>query len=107
MHHFFVGGLALLSYKTTEDYTTTISDFKEVCQAQGGFTLNPFYCMLDGKEAICSALEQLFVNVSKILICFFHVIKNCKEHLKDVSMELKNKILRKIIKRIAHVHKCY
>ena len=32
------------------------------------------------KEAICSALEQLIVNVSKILLCFFHVIKNCKEH---------------------------
>ena len=52
--------------------------------------------MLDSDAAICSALEQLFVNVSKIVMCFFHVIKNCKKHLKSVPMELKNKILRKV-----------
>ena len=96
MRHFFVGGLSLLSHKTTEDYTTTISDFKEVCRTQGGFTLDPFYCMLDGEAAIRNALEHFFGNVSKILMCFFHVMKNCKEHLKGVPVELKNRILRKI-----------
>ena len=94
--HFFLGALTLLSHKSTEDYVTCVGDFKDVCASEGKFSLDPFYCMLDGEAAIQNALRQLFTNVSMILMCFFHVMKNCKEHLKGVSEQLKKKILKKI-----------
>ena len=94
--HFFLGALTLLSHKSTEDYVTCVGDFKDVCASEGKFSLDPFYCMLDGEAAIQNALRQLFTNVIMILMFFFHVMKNCKEHLKGVSEQLKKKILKKI-----------
>ena len=96
MRHFFLGALTVISHKTTQDYVRCIGDFKDICQTVGGFTLAPFYCMLDGEAAIHQALSQLFDNVNKILMCYFHVIKNCKEHLKGIPPELRKSILRKI-----------
>ena len=96
MRHFFLGGLTILSHKTTLDYAAAIGDFKNICHMVAGFSLAPFYCMLDGEAAIHQALGQLFTNVSMILMCFFHVMKNCKEHLKGIPVDLRKKVLRKI-----------
>ena len=93
---FFLGGLSLLSHKTTADYFITLSDLKTVCQSVGGFVLCPFYCMLDGEAAIRNALCAIFSNVPVILMCFFHVMKNCKEHLKGVPKPLRKQILKRI-----------
>ena len=96
MRRFFLGGLCLLSHKTTADCAKCIGDLKNVCQTVGGFCLSPVYCMLDGEAAIHNALQQIFENVGTILMCFFHIMKNCKEHLTGVPAELKKKFLKKI-----------
>ena len=96
MRHFFLGALTVMSHKSTDDYVTMVGDFKNICHTVGGFNLSPFYCMLDGEAAIHQALSQLFTSVNKILMCYFHVIKNCKEHLKGIPAELRKSVLRKI-----------
>ena len=52
--------------------------------------------MLDGEAAIRNALCAIFSNVPVILMCFFHVMKNCKEHLKGVPKPLRKQILKRI-----------
>ena len=101
--HFFLGAITLLSHKTTADYETSIADFKRICLGAGKFVLNPTYCMLDGESAIQNALENIFGEMVAILMCFFHVMKNCKEHLKGVPRDLKEKVLKKI--RSLHMSK--
>jgi hypothetical protein len=48
-------------------------------------------------------LELIFAQMAAILMCFFHVMKCCKEHLKGIPRELKDKVLRKI--RSLHMSK--
>ena len=52
--------------------------------------------MLDGEAAIRNALCAIYSNVPVILMCFFHVMKNCKEHLKGVPKPLRKQILKRI-----------
>lgn len=93
---FFLGALTLISHKFVEDYVTCIQDFKNVCLARGQFVLSPFYAMVDGEAAIMNAIRQIFTSLDSVLMCFFHVMKNCKEHLKGVPKPLRRKIVRKI-----------
>ena len=78
---FFLGGLSLLSHKTTADYFITLSDFKTVCQSVGGFVLCPFYCMLDAKPALRNALCAIFCNIPVI----FNLLFSCDEKLQGTS----------------------
>ena len=93
---FHLLSITVLSHKTAKFYTRALTALQAVV-AQYHPTVNfaPDYCMTDAEKAERDALLDCFPTTYH-LMCYFHVVKVCKEKLAGNAMTEQKHILRQI-----------
>lgn len=89
---FHLLALAIISHKTVDSYVRVLSDFRDMTHTilnhfAGPF--NPDYIMLDAETNERTACLQVFgIQSHQLIMCYFHVQKNVKEHLKHIFKQV-------------------
>jgi hypothetical protein len=92
---FFPIAFGIVSHEQESDFTTFYQTLFELCE-QLGIVTKINYLIQDACGASANAASKFFGPNLNILMCFFHVIKNCKEHLKGVDEKLKSHVVNDI-----------
>ena len=95
MGQFFPIAFSIISHEQEDDFTRFFQTLITFCLE---LNISPAinYLMMDACGASFNAANSTFGPNLNILMCFFHVLKNVKEHLKGVDEKIKNEIVSDI-----------
>lgn len=92
---FHLVAFALTSHRREAQWTLFFNDIKETYTAIFGSPPNVHFIMGDADRAQQNASNEVF-PAAESLMCFFHVVKNCKDKLAGYSRDIYLKIMQDI-----------
>jgi hypothetical protein len=101
MGQFFPISFRIISHEQEEDFSKFFETLLSLC-VELNISPSIKLLMMDACGASFNAANSKLGPNIKILMCFFHVLKNVKEHLKGVDEKIKTEI----VKDINYMHFC-
>lgn len=88
----------ITSHEKEVDFSNFYSGLVELAEKLE-IEFEPEYVMQDACNASYNAAKKLFPNIN-ILMCYFHVVKNCKDERNLIPSEHHGFIFKKVLKRL-------
>ncbi|CAF0708035.1 unnamed protein product [Brachionus calyciflorus] len=95
---FHLIALCITSHEKECDFLRFYNGLKNLAEDLG-IEFDPGYIVQDACDASYNAAKQLFPDV-EILMCYFHVVLNCKKQKHLIPQDLQGYVLKKCLRRL-------